>query len=83
MDDREKWQERASDIRHDDDVDEGYVAILRITQTYIQQLCEDTGCGLEDLAEAMDDREKWQERARDIRHDDDVDEGYVAILRIT
>ena len=35
-------------------------------QTYIQQLCEDTGCSSEDLPETMNDREKWQERVRDI-----------------
>ena len=35
--------------------------------TYIQQLCEDTGCCPEDLPEAMNDREKWRERVRDIR----------------
>ena len=35
-------------------------------QTYIQQLCEDTVCSPEDLPEAMNDREKWQERVRDI-----------------
>ena len=33
----------------------------------IQQLCEDTGCNSEDLPEAMNDNEKWQERVRDIR----------------
>ena len=36
-------------------------------RTYIQQLCEDTGCSPEDLAEGMNDREKWWERVRDIR----------------
>ena len=36
-------------------------------QTYIQQLCEDTGCNPEDLPEAMNNREKWRERVRDIR----------------
>ena len=36
-------------------------------RTYIQQLCEDTGCCPEDLPEAMNDREKWRERVRDIR----------------
>ena len=36
-------------------------------RTYIQQLCEDTGCCSEDLPEAMNDREKWRERVRDIR----------------
>ena len=38
----------------------------RPARTYIQQLCEDTGCSPEDLPEAMNDREKWQERVRDI-----------------
>ena len=35
-------------------------------RTYIQQLCEDTGCNPEDMPEAMNDREKWRERVRDI-----------------
>ena len=35
--------------------------------TYIQQLWEDTGCNPEDLPEAMNNREKWRERVRDIR----------------
>ena len=35
-------------------------------RTYIQQLCEYTGCSPEDLPEAMNDREKWWERVRDI-----------------
>ena len=39
----------------------------RPARTYIQQLCEDTGCKPEDLPEAMNDREKWRERVRDIR----------------
>ena len=38
----------------------------RPARTYIQQLCEGTGCSLEDLLEAMNDREKWRERVRDI-----------------
>ena len=38
----------------------------RPTRTYIQQLCEDAGCSPEDLPEAMNEREKWQERVRDI-----------------
>ena len=38
----------------------------RPARTYIQQLCEDTGCSPEDLPEAMNDREKWWERVRDI-----------------
>ena len=36
-------------------------------RTYIQQLCEDMRCSPEDLPEAMNDREKWWERVRDIR----------------
>ena len=39
----------------------------RPARTYIQQLCEDTGCSSEDLPEVMNDREKWRERVRDIR----------------
>ena len=39
----------------------------RPARTYIQQLCEDTGCCPEDMLEAMNDREKWRERVRDIR----------------
>ena len=39
----------------------------RPARTYIQQLCEDTGCFPEDLPRAMNDREEWRERVRDIR----------------
>ena len=39
----------------------------RPARTYIQQLCEDTGCNPEDLPEVMNDREKWRQRIRDIR----------------
>ena len=39
----------------------------RPARTYLQQLCEDTGCNPEDLPEAMNDREKWREIVRDIR----------------
>ena len=39
----------------------------RPARTYIQQLCEDTGCNPEDLPKAMNDWEKWRERVRDIR----------------
>ena len=38
----------------------------RPARTYIQQLCDDTVCSPEDLPEAMNDREKWWERVRDI-----------------
>ena len=39
----------------------------RPARTYIQQLCEDTGCCPEDLPRAMNDRVEWRERVRDIR----------------
>ena len=45
----------------------GCAKVGRPARTYIQQLCEDTGCNPEDLPEAMNDREKWGERVRDIR----------------
>ena len=45
----------------------GCAKVGRPAWTYIQQLCEDTGCNPEDLPEAMNDREKWRERVRDIR----------------
>ena len=44
----------------------GWAKAGRSAQTYIQQLCEDTECSPEDLLEAMNDREKWRERVRDI-----------------
>ena len=44
----------------------GRVNARRPSRTYIQQLCEDTGCSPEDLPEAMNDREKWRESSRDI-----------------
>ena len=45
----------------------GWAKAGRPARTYIQQLCEDTGCSPEALPEAMNDREKWRERVRDIR----------------
>ena len=38
----------------------------RPAQIYIQQLCANTGCNPENFPEAMDDREGWQQRVRDI-----------------
>ena len=60
----------------------GCARVGRPARTYIQQLCEDTGCNPEDLPEAMNDR---GEMARDgqgypreaARHDDD-DDGKIA-----
>ena len=36
-------------------------------RTYIQQLCADTGCSLEDLPGAMDDRDGWRKRFLELR----------------
>ena len=38
----------------------------RSARTYIQQLCEDTGCSPEDLQKTRNDREKWRESVWDI-----------------
>ena len=45
----------------------GQAKAERPARTYVQHLCEDKGCNPEDLPEAMNDREKWRERVRDIR----------------
>ena len=45
----------------------GHAKAGRPAWTYIQQLCEDTGCCPEDLPRAMNDREEWWKRVRDIR----------------
>ncbi len=45
----------------------GRAKVGQPARTYIQQLCEDTGCCPEDLPRAMNAREKWRERVRDIR----------------
>ena len=47
----------------------GRAKARRPAPTYMQQLCADTGCSLEDLPEAMDNWEVWRERARNIRTD--------------
>ena len=44
----------------------GWAKAGQPVQTYIQQLCEDMGCRPEKLPKAMNDRERWQERVRDI-----------------
>ena len=41
----------------------------RPARTYIQQLRADTGYSLEDVPGAIDDREGWRERVREIRAD--------------
>ena len=46
----------------------------RPSRTYIQQLCEDTGCRPEDLREAINDKEEWRESVLVARQDDDDDD---------
>ena len=40
-----------------------------LARAFIQQLYANTGCSPEDLPEAMDDREGWRERVREIHAD--------------
>ena len=44
----------------------GQAKVGRPARTYLQQLCADTGCSLEDLLGVMDDRDRCQERVREI-----------------
>ena len=47
----------------------GRAKAARPARNYIQQVCVDTGCSPEDQPEAVDDRDGWRERVRDIRVD--------------
>ena len=47
----------------------GRAKVGRLARTYIQQHCAERRCSSEDLPEAMDDKEEWRERVRDIRAD--------------
>ena len=47
----------------------GWAKAGQPARTYIQQLCADIGCNSDDLPEAMDDREVWQGRVRNIHAD--------------
>ena len=42
------------------------VRVKQPVRTYLQQLCADTGWSLDNLLEAMDNRDKWQGRVREI-----------------
>ena len=50
----------------------GQAKVGRLDRTYIQQLCADTGYSLEGLPGAMDDRDRWRERVREIRAGSDT-----------
>ena len=52
----------------------------RPAQTYVQQLCENTGCSPEDLLDAMNNREEWRERVRDICADMKMRMIYIVII---
>ena len=45
----------------------GWTKAGRPARTYKQHLCADTGCSLEDLPGAMDDRDRWRKRVRESR----------------
>ena len=45
---------------------QGRAKARRPARTYIQQFRADTGCSPEDRPKAMDDREAWRERVRNI-----------------
>ena len=44
----------------------GWAKAGRRARTYIQQLCADTGCSLENLPGAMDDSDRWREKDMEI-----------------
>ena len=50
------WRSRDELISH------GWAKAGWPARTYIQQLCEDTGCSPGDLPEAMNDREGWRDK---------------------
>ena len=46
---------------------DGRASVGRPARTYLQQLCTDIGCSMEDLLGAVDERDEWRERVREIR----------------
>ena len=44
----------------------GHASVGQPARSYIQQLYVDIGCSQEDLLRAMDDREEWRGRVREI-----------------
>ena len=57
----------------------GRAKAVRPAQTYIQQLCADMVCNPENLPKAMDNREVWQERVKNIRADRETSWWYIYI----
>ena len=62
------WGELVSDVLRWNP-SQGRAKAGRLTRTYIQQLCADTGCRPEDLPKAIGGREGWKVRVRNIRAD--------------
>ena len=65
----------------------GHASVGRLARIYLHQLCVDIGYSLENLPEAIDDRDKWRESGREsgksvlvVRLDDDDDE--FAVLNV-
>ena len=44
----------------------GRARLGRPARPYLQKICTDTGCNMEDLPKVMDDRDKWLEKVREI-----------------
>ena len=44
----------------------GRPGIGQPARTYVHQLCADIGYSLEDLPKAMDDKNRWQEKVREL-----------------
>ena len=44
----------------------GHAYVRQPARTYLQYLCIDTVCSLDDLPGAVDDRDRWRERVREI-----------------
>ena len=59
----------------------GHAKAGRPARTYIQQLCEDTGCSPGDLPEAMNDREGWRKKVRDICADGTTRWNWVSLVK--
>ena len=62
----------------------GREKVGRSDRTYLQQICADKGCSLEDLPGAMDDRNGWWKRVWEIHawHDDDDDDDDIIDINI-
>ena len=44
----------------------GHTSVGQPVKTYLNQLCVDTGCSLDDLPGVIDDRNQWQEIIREL-----------------